>query len=189
VPRVGWLLLLVSLAALPTVRADGPAADGPTTTVILVRHAEKATGSDDPPLTERGLARARELARALSDVELEALYASQYVRTQQTLGPIGSARGLEVKVVPVEGRDLGDYARLFVRRLLQQHSGETVLVAGHSNTVPLLIDALGVSAPPRIGEGDYDDLFVVTVQQGAPSVLLHLHYGAPSGKPATIAAP
>ena len=77
------------------------------------------------------------------------------------------------------------YARKFADAVLRTHAGQTVLVAGHSNTVPLLIEALGVSPAPSLDESDYDDLFVVVVERGGDARLTHLHYGGTneSGEP------
>jgi len=183
--------LLVLLLTLPLVGVTAPAAESPVsgagaggpTTVILVRHAEKLADSGDPDLSKSGHSRARELNRVLADVPLEALYATQYLRTRRTLEPIASARGLEVTVDRVDGGDLPGYSRRFAANLLERHAGETVLVAGHSNTVPTLIEALGVSPAPTIGEMDYDDLFVVSRSPGGKARILHLHYGAGSATP------
>ena len=61
-----------------------------TTTVIFVRHAERMTDVDNPPLSDAGRARAAELARQLVDVDVvpgdgvDAVYATPYLRTEQT---------------------------------------------------------------------------------------------------------
>ena len=62
-------------------------------------------------------------------------------------------------------------------KLLAQHGGQRVLVVGHSNTLPPLIEALGVPRAPELTESDYDDLFVVERPAEGPARLLHLHYG------------
>ena len=41
---------------------------------------------------------------------------------------------------------------------------DTVLVVGHSNTVPEIIKALGVQAPVALGDSDYDHLFIVILE-------------------------
>jgi len=171
-----WMLVPTLVFAGWAARADTSA--GTTTTVILVRHAEKADGSRDPDLSESGIARATELARVLADVEVHALYASQFRRTQQTLDPVGERRKLPVEVFPVESQDVPAYARRLAGRLLDAYAGKTVLVAGHSNTVPTLIEALGIASAPSIDESDYDDLFLVFVEPGGDARLLHLHFGA-----------
>jgi broad specificity phosphatase PhoE len=48
------------------------------------------------------------------------------------------------------------------------------LVVGHGNTIPDLIKALGVETPVNIAETDYDNLFVVVLDEKPR--LLQLHY-------------
>ena len=57
--------------------------------------------------------------------------------------------------------------------------GAVVLIAGHSNTVPEMIAALGVPPPlPTIGEQDFDNLFVVTANAATgQAALVALKYG------------
>jgi hypothetical protein len=49
-----------------------------------------------------------------------------------------------------------------------------VLVVGHSNTLPQIINALGVRTRVVIAESDYDNLFIVL--PGPKAELIHLHY-------------
>ncbi|MFG0275205.1 MAG: phosphoglycerate mutase family protein [Phycisphaerales bacterium] len=148
------------------------------TTVVLARHAEKVTIQEtpDPPLTEAGLARAAALARVLADVPLDAAYATHYRRTRDTAKPAATVHGLAV-----QERDARDVAGT-AAEILREHDGDTVLIVGHSNTVPAMIRALGVDTDLTLNEAeDYDDLFVVRIDDDGRATLLHLHYGAPSG--------
>lgn len=146
------------------------------TTIILVRHAEKQTTPDmpDPSLTEAGAARAAALARVLADAPMDAVFVTQFRRTQETAAPTAAAHGLEAMQ-----RDAGDVAGT-AAEILRKHEDETVLVCGHSNTVPAMIRSLGVDTDLSLTEQDYDDLFVVTVDDDGDASLLRLHYGAPS---------
>lgn len=138
------------------------------TTVVVVRHAEKGEG-EDPDLTDAGRARAEALAKALRSLPVTACYASQLHRTAATLAPLCRERGLS----PV--RLTNDETRRLPARIKAEHQGQTVLVAGHSNTVPMLLQALGVAEDVKIGEDEFDHLFVVTIGiDGAR--LLRLHY-------------
>ncbi|HET7704662.1 MAG TPA: phosphoglycerate mutase family protein [Thermoanaerobaculia bacterium] len=158
------LALLLSLVPVPT--AD-------LTTVILVRHAEKVVStSDDPALSERGLARASELARVLADVPIDVIYTTQFVRTRDTAAPLAKVRGI-TPVVVTAGKT---YAADLARTIREKHAGQTVLVVGHSNSTSNLLRELGVENPPRIEETRYDDLFIYTIS-GNKSKLLPLRYG------------
>lgn len=161
------LALLLTLVPVPT--AD-------LTTVILVRHAEKVVSTgDDPALSERGLARASELARVLADVPIDVIYTTQFVRTRDTAAPLANTRGI-TPVVITSGKT---YAADLARTIREKHAGQTVLVVGHSNSTSNLLRELGVENPPRIEETRYDDLFIYTIS-GNKSKLLPLRYGVPA---------
>lgn len=128
-----------------------------TTTVIVVRHAEKLPDNgDDPALSEAGNAWAEWLAQLLADSDIQGIYASQYRRTQQTVAPLAAKTGLGIEVV-----DAGAVEDL-VEMIYSRHSGGKILVAAHSNTVPLILEALGVDDPPALAENNYGDIFIVT---------------------------
>lgn len=172
------LTVLLALTAGPAMHAGEPA--DTVTTLVLVRHAEKGPDGADPALSEVGRERAEALARLFADAGVTALVATPYRRTHQTLEPLARRSKLEIEVRPVDLADPTQYARSEVEWLLARHQGETVVVAGHSNTVPLLLGALGIADPPDIRDDEYDDLFVVFVGPGAARRSLHLHYGRPS---------
>lgn len=146
------------------------------TRVILVRHAEKENAGRDPKLSEAGRQRAARLAKWLAGVPIDAVIATRYERTQATAAPTAAAKQLEIQVLP----SVADVER----EIHEKWKGHTVLYVGHSNTVPELIGALGIPDPPRLGDGDYDDLFIVTLAPGAAPQLQRLQQMAPSeGKP------
>jgi hypothetical protein len=61
-----------------------------------------------------------------------------------------------------------------------QHSGQTIFIAGHNNTVPEIIEALGGPKYPTIPETEYDNLFVVTVYRTGKAKVVKMKYGSPS---------
>ena len=149
-----------------------------TTTVLLARHADKAvSGGEDPPLSEQGRQRAQALADFLADVDVvasvDAVFASQYKRTQQTAAPL--AERLELAVNIADADDIEGTAAA----ILSDHKGQIVLVVGHRNTIPLLIEEFHGSKQVQIGENDYDDLYVVTVPWFGKVKTLVFRYGLP----------
>jgi len=169
---IATLLIFAVIAGVPAAAAD-------TTTVILVRHAEKMTDSSDPELSEAGVARAAALVRVLADVKLSAIFSTPFKRTTETVAAIGAERGIDVVITAIE-EGLEKHVADVVRRVTQDHPGETVLVVGHSNTVPAILGGLGIHGAPALSEKDYDDLFVVTIEADGSAQLMHLHYGAVS---------
>ena len=136
-------------------------------TIFVVRHAEKAQGAgDDPDLSEAGRARAESLATLLKDAAISAIYSSEVKRTQQTASPLAKALQLEPTIIPAKDRPA------LIAKLLG--ASGNVLVVGHSNTIPEIIKALGVTDPVAIADNDYDNLFVVV--PGEKPRLIHLHY-------------
>lgn len=146
----------------------------PITTVILVRHAEKNIEPDNPNpnLSPAGQARAQELVRLLGRSGVTAIYATQYARTQQTVQPLATALGL-----PITQVDSGNTAEL-VRQLVTTHRGGVVFVAGHNNTVPAIIAALGGGNYPVIPESEYDNMFVVSLYRFGRTKTVPLKYGS-----------
>jgi 2,3-bisphosphoglycerate-dependent phosphoglycerate mutase len=133
----------------------------PVTTIILIRHAEKIIDPNNPDvdLSPAGQARALEIVRMFSDAGVNAIYATQYKRTQQTVKPLADKLGLPVNVVNAKNTpDL-------VKQIRAQNSGQTVFIAGHNNTVPEIIAALGGPQYPTIPVTEYVNLFVVTVDR------------------------
>jgi broad specificity phosphatase PhoE len=139
-------------------------------TLYLVRHAERAATSGRVPtdtgLSREGEARAQALANLLKDAGITAIYTSEYRRTQETAAPLAKSLGIRPEVIPADDQ----------RSLVAKLRGSTgnVLVVGHSNTLPALLNALGINARITIGEGDYDNLFEVKLRPKPE--LTHRHY-------------
>jgi len=148
------------------------AAPNPVTTVILVRHAEKASQEDASPLTPAGTERAKELARVLAAVKIDAIYMTQFRRVQDTAAPVAQALG----ITPLVRNTGATYAADLAKEIREQHRGQTVLVVGHSNTTVAVMKALGVDVP-KIEESEFDNFYVLTDVDGAAPKVVALRYG------------
>ena len=142
--------------------------------VILVRHAElQGAAMANPknvPLSDAGKARAQRLADTLKDAGVAAIYVTDFVRTNQTAQPLSHDLDRPLTVVPK-----GDPQEL-VERLRKSHTGQTVLLVGHTDTLPGLIKALGYPSEIKIESQDYGNLFVVVPKAGGAPGLLRLRY-------------
>lgn len=169
------LLMLFALLGAVVVFAYFATFSRTVTTVILIRHAEKKIepANPDPDLSPAGQARAQELVRIFGDSGINAVYATQYKRTQQTMKPLADRLGLPVNLV-----DSKKTPEL-IRQIITDRRGQTVVVAGHNNSVPEIINALGGPQYPTIPETEYDNLFVVTIYQTGKSRVVKMKYGAP----------
>ncbi|MFT5776027.1 SixA phosphatase family protein [Hyphomonas sp.] len=159
----GFVAALMILAACSVHPA-------PEHTIYLVRHAEKQAG-DGPSLTPAGAMRADLLAETLRDTRIVRIYSTDYARTRETAAPI--ARAVSVSVTLYDPSDLSAFASQ-----LKAESG-IVLVVGHSNTTPALVDFLGGEPGTDIDEpAEYDRLYVVSIRGDRVETELR-RYGAP----------
>lgn len=146
-----------------------------STTVIVVRHAETAQTGADPPLSPEGQARADQLARMFGDSRhndhVNAIYVSAALCSRATAQPLANRLGLATTVAAE------DDPRALARRVLREHRGGRILVVGHSDTMPRLVEALsGFRDIPPILATDYGTLYIVTVPRVGRANLLSVDY-------------
>jgi broad specificity phosphatase PhoE len=158
----------------PLARAQ-PTGEPAVLTVLLVRHAEKAAQPlNDPPLSPAGQERARMLTHVTQAAGIQAVYASEFVRTQQTVRPVADSLGLPIHILAA------DHVEQLVTMIQSDHRGQVVLVAGHSDTVPQIIAKLGAEPISSISEHIFDNLFIVTVYKADKAKVITLKYGEPT---------
>jgi broad specificity phosphatase PhoE len=148
----------------------------PVTTVIAVRHAEKKIepNNPDPDLTADGETRAKEIARMLGGAGINAIYATQYKRTQETVKPLSDQTGVTPTILQANQTDE------LAKQILTAHRGQTIFVAGHNNTVPALVSTLSGDPYPVIPESEYDNLYIITIYRFGKAKVVKLKYGADS---------
>ncbi|MDQ5871790.1 MAG: histidine phosphatase family protein [Acidobacteriota bacterium] len=148
------------------------------TAILLVRHAEKATDANEPgvPLSAAGRARAERLAQLLGNAGISGIYATETDRARQTAEPLARARKLEIRAYAPRNADGKPAPQLLVDRLKKDAPAGTVLVIGHSNTVPEILAALGHAEKIDIPSTQFDDLFVVVPKATGPPTVLRLKY-------------
>jgi len=129
------------------------------TTYYLIRHAEKDRSDAEnrnPNLKTEGLERAERWAVYFSEIELDAVYSTEYNRTQQTAQPTATAQNLEILSY--------DPTSLYDDAFAKANAGKTVLVVGHSNTTPAFANAiLGTDQYPSMSDTDNASLYKVTI--------------------------
>lgn len=169
-PLVLPLLVFVALVAAAVWVFDARA----TTVIFIVRHAETEVGADaDPGLSVDGRERAARLAKILAQAKpvrgLDAIFASEYRRTHQTVTPLSETLALPVNLVPTATWD--DLAT----RITRDHRGEYILVAGNLNSVPKLVEAL-TGQTVTLREDEYDAMFIVFVPQMSKKKVVRVRY-------------
>ena len=165
--------LQVPLAAAAVLTAVPVSAQ--VTTVLVVRHAEKmAIGGSDPHLSRAGKLRAEALAHVAGASGVTAIYATNFLRTQETVAPLAAA----LRLTPVV-MDAGLTEQL-VEDIKNNRRGQTVLVCGHSNTVPAIVEGLSGVVVEPIPDNRYDGLYVVTLKQDESGRATRVRYGQPT---------
>ena len=119
--------------------------------VFLVRHAEKASTARDTALSARGVNRAECLARTLASAGVQVIFTTGFVRTRDTVKPLATKLG-------INAAEYENTAGLVEK--LHSMSDKTVLVVGHSDTLPTIIELLGAGRVDPIGDDEFDRLFV-----------------------------
>jgi phosphohistidine phosphatase SixA len=194
-------LLVCATALLGAVTAEA-------TTVVLLRHAEKQEG-ENPRLTEEGQRRAVALSQVVKDAGVDAIYATEWCRTALTAEPVAELLDADLRIQDNgrPGDQLADCGLVrapvrldpsiatvedLARHLVTEHRDGVVLVVGHSNTVPALIEALGgpglcpqyfpaddrdCHIPDEAPNSEYDHLFVLDVSPEGRARLVKAQYG------------
>jgi 2,3-bisphosphoglycerate-dependent phosphoglycerate mutase len=145
----------------------------PSTLFYILRHAEKAIVENDPDplLSEEGFLRAERLKRMLWDSPPDVIFSSDYQRNYLTAKPLADALGIEI--LRYDPRD----SPTLVSRIFQEHPGKKVLIIGHSNTVPGLVNILiWEDKFTDLDETEYSKLFVVKAQKNKAGEVLVLNF-------------
>jgi len=177
---ISMVFAVAAVFCQPTVAQD----EFKPITVFLIRHAEREDEPrQDPPLTSAGVARSMALARLLSNAGVKAIFTSQFTRTKQTAEPLATKLGITVtpftlKSNPSNPRQIAEESTAEVTNKILERSGQSVLVVGHSNSIPDVIKMLGGDVVPTIDESKFDDLFIVTVYAKGKAKVVQLKYGA-----------
>lgn len=150
------------------------AAFAQTTTIWVVRHAEKATTpANDPDLTPEGRARAAALAKQLKRQKIAAVFTTSYKRAAETGEPT-----LKKSRLPALQTYNPSDLPAFAKQVLQEYAGKSVLVVGHSNTVIPTLQAFGATKPfDTLDDEDYDQLFKITIGPDKKANLTIKRYG------------
>lgn len=138
------------------------------TTWLIVRHAERDGDSD--ALTDAGKQRASLLAELGQALNVTAIYSTDFQRTRATVTPLAEALNLPIHLYrqpSLEGLTAGG----------NDFSGQVILVVGHSNTVGQMVASLADVAPFELEHGEYDGLFIVTVE-GEKKNFVRLNFGS-----------
>jgi len=169
------LYILTITFAIALISSSAIAQENNVTILYLFRHAETIPPpySDNPPnpkLSDLGIERAVLLKNNFRDIAITKIFSSDYTRTKMTVEPLSISKNLEIDTY--NPRELEDFALR-----LKQMEG-IIVISGHSNTTPELVDFLGGDAGPKIDHTiEYDRLYIVVIQNGETISSQLLRYG------------
>jgi len=170
------LTLITALFLLfPSPQADltstySYGAETEPTTIIVVRHAEKADNSTDPDLSEAGRDRAARLATMLQYMDIDGLFSTPFKRTRQTLGVIADKNGAPIQEYDPKNPNP-------VLDVLKVDYGKTHIIAGHSNTAPHIVNYLtGNKVYSDLEDHMYDHFWIVLCFPDGTTKSVLLHY-------------
>jgi broad specificity phosphatase PhoE len=138
------------------------------TQYYFIRHAEKADSSKNPDLSEKGLERAQEWKTLFSEINFDAVYSTDFNRTLQTIQPIVAGNNQLLKIYNPKMIDIEAFKK--------ETHGKTILIVGHSNTIPNMINQIiKENKYTNIEENEFGNLYIVTLfENQIVSQLLHL---------------
>ena len=129
------------------------------TTVYLIRHAEKADSSPNTELSAEGKKRANDWATYFKDTPIDLIYSTPYLRTQNTCSPTAISKQKEI--ISYNPRELD------LKKIIAENPGKTILITGHSNTIPKQINQLlSEDKYPEIPESEFGNLYIIKAKSG-----------------------
>jgi broad specificity phosphatase PhoE len=108
------------------------------------------------------------------------IYTTQFKRNRQTAEPLAQRFGISITERPISAANSATYADDLAREILTRSAGKTVVVVGHSNTVPDIVRALTGHPVPPITDSEYDHIFIVEIPASGSPRLMQLRFGQPT---------
>ena len=141
---VAGLLLMLTACVTPQAARVHP-------NIYVMRHLHTPAGATDPDLTAEGQRYAIAVSDRFRGDPPDVIYVSSPKRAPQTAAPLAARLELTPKIY-----DPKDTAALVAA--VKAESG-TVLIVGHSNTVPDIVEQLGGTRPATLVHQDFGDIW------------------------------
>ena len=128
-------------------------------TYYLIRHAEKVRENpkdQDPKLDAKGMMRAKTWAAYFEPILIDEIYTTDFLRTKQTIALIAEQKMVSPKIY--------DQNTIYSEEFLKETNGKNVLIVGHSNTIPYLVNKLiNENKFTDMDDNENSTLFKVTI--------------------------
>lgn len=132
-----------------------------TTTYYFIRHAEKDRSNPsnkNPNLTIEGHKRANNWSNIFKHIKFDAIYTTNYNRTIQTAQPTATQQNIPLKYYQANN--------LYNATFKDDTNGKTVLIVGHSNTIPKFVNSiLDQNKYADINDSINGNLYIVNVDK------------------------
>lgn len=157
--KFGAILTVLAATILAGCATTPPT---PAPAFYVVRHLNTPEGQRDPDLLPEGQRMAALLPARLAAHPPRAIFVSDYRRTRQTAAAVAARWGLTPVVY-----DPADTPGLVAR---VRAAAGPVLIVGHSNTVPDIVEQLGGTRPDPLSHPDFGDLWIIRPGGGSQRV-------------------
>lgn len=129
-----------------------------TSKIYITRHAERANESDTTSISAAGQARARALADRLAGAQIDSIFVTPYLRTEQTAAPLAARLRLPTTKYPASPVSV-------ITNRLRSLRGKNALVVGHSNTILEIAKGLGTNPSiQKIEHSDYQNILFIQMR-------------------------
>ncbi|WP_445957259.1 phosphoglycerate mutase family protein [Yeosuana sp.] len=128
-------------------------------TYYFIRHAEKDRSdslNQNPQLSNEGYERAERWNQVFKNITFDAVYSTDFNRTKETAQPTAIKNELQLTIYDPKTLDVSNF--------LSMTKGKNILVVGHSNTIPTLVNAiLGSEKYKAIDDSNNANLYIITL--------------------------
>lgn len=136
----------------------------PSASIYLIRHADYDGGTDDP-LNAKGLYRAQQLGMIMDHANLAAVFHTVLRRSIDTAAKLSCSNKIQYSS-----------SQLLVDQIKSNYGGKNVLIVGHSNTIPEILNLLvHASSNVVIGPYDFHRIFIIP-NDGSSNSFSEVHY-------------
>jgi 2,3-bisphosphoglycerate-dependent phosphoglycerate mutase len=121
---------------------------------FLLRHAEKDSLGN---LSAAGRTRAAQLPQIFQNIKFDRIFSTDVVRTKATAMTVCEAQKGTLELYKKETQ------KALIEQLMQKR-GQKILIVGHSNTIPLLLNVFKKTEKPdyqQLGDNEFNKMFYV----------------------------
>lgn len=144
------------------------------TQIYILRHAEKSNlNRENPVLSQEGIKRANYWKRVLQYTKFDRIYTTDFIRNIQTAKIVGG----DVKAEP----ELYYPMSFEILKFIQQIQGQKVLIIGHSNTIPDMVNRIiDETKYPPMSHKNYNLMYIITINENGDTSSKLLHIEVPN---------